>query len=157
MNVCLRLLKISTIEKNLSFNFATLDQLFSRHQTMSEDIFDTDDQGGFGEKEEVIINADSLRSENDELSRKSFDCDINFVKSKEKYSLSRTSISPNITESNLRQKSKCIKKHCDSYPPYWSTGANFSDIVCLGATVLIVSLLISVLIFYVFKDHEEEQ
>ena len=46
--------------------------------------------GGIGEKEEVIINADSLKSENDELSRKSFDCDLNFVKSKEKYSQSRT-------------------------------------------------------------------
>ena len=157
MNVCLRLLKLSTIEQDLSSNFATLDQLFSRHQTMNEDCFDKDDQGGFREKEEVVINVDSLRSEQDQISRKNVEGDLNSIKSEEKVLVQRTPIISNTIQANHIQKLKSAHKHCDPYPPSWSTSANFSDVVCLGATVLIVTLLISVLIFYVFKDHEEEQ
>ena len=39
----------------------------------------------------------------------------------------------------------------------WSTGASVSDVVCLGATVIIVLIQLSVLIFYVFKDHESPE
>ena len=157
MNVCLRLLKLSTIEQDLSSNFATLDKLFSRHQTMNEDCFDKDDQGGFREKEEVVINVDSLRSEQDQISRENVEGDLNSIKSEEKVLVQRTPIISNTIQANHIQKLKSTHKHCDPYPPSWSTSANFSDVVCLGATVLIVTLLISVLIFYVFKDHEEEQ
>ena len=36
----------------------------------------------------------------------------------------------------------------------WSTNASIGDVVCLGATLIIVIIQLSVLIFYVFKDHE---
>ena len=36
----------------------------------------------------------------------------------------------------------------------WSTNASIGDVVCLGATLVIVVIQLSVLIFYVFKDHE---
>ena len=39
----------------------------------------------------------------------------------------------------------------------WSTSASVSDVVCLGATLVIVLIQLSVLIFYVFKDHESPE
>ena len=36
----------------------------------------------------------------------------------------------------------------------WSTNASLSDMVCLGATLIIVVIQLCVLVFYVFKDHE---
>ena len=36
----------------------------------------------------------------------------------------------------------------------WSTNASIGDVVCLGATLIIVILQLSVLVYYVFKDHE---
>ena len=48
------------------------------------------------------------------------------------------------------------KNNCEQlvYNPSWSTGADVSDVICFGATVLIVLLLLSLLVFYVLKDHE---
>ena len=39
----------------------------------------------------------------------------------------------------------------------WSTGANRGDVVCLGATFIIVVLQLCVLVFYIFKDHERDE
>ena len=36
----------------------------------------------------------------------------------------------------------------------WSTSASVSDTVCLGATLIIVLIQLSVLVFYLFKDKE---
>ena len=36
----------------------------------------------------------------------------------------------------------------------WSTKATFGDVVCLGATLIIVIIQLSVLIFYVFKEYD---
>ena len=38
----------------------------------------------------------------------------------------------------------------------WSTKASTADVVCLGATAVIVIIQLCVLVFYVFKDHEKE-
>jgi hypothetical protein len=42
------------------------------------------------------------------------------------------------------------------YNPFWSTGADVGDVVCFGAISLIVLLLLSILIIYVFKDNERD-
>jgi len=39
----------------------------------------------------------------------------------------------------------------------WSTKASIADVVCLGATAVIVIIQLCVLVFYVFKDHETEE
>ena len=39
----------------------------------------------------------------------------------------------------------------------WSTKASTADVVCLGATAVIVIIQLCVLVFYVFKDHEKEE
>ena len=39
----------------------------------------------------------------------------------------------------------------------WSTKASVGDVVCLGATFIIVVIQLSVLIFYVFKDHDSTE
>ena len=39
----------------------------------------------------------------------------------------------------------------------WSTKASIADIVCLGATAVIVIIQLCILVFYVFKDHETEE
>ena len=44
-----------------------------------------------------------------------------------------------------------------SHKPMWSTNASISDVLCLGATLMIVIIQLSVLVFYVFKDHENEE
>ena len=40
--------------------------------------------------------------------------------------------------------------------PTWSTSASKSDMICLGATLIIVIIQLSVLVFYLFKDKETE-
>ena len=59
---------------------------------------------------------------------------------------------PKIDQENIK-----IKAEINCKKASWSTEANIGDKVCLGATIIIVILLISVLIFYVFKDHEREK
>ena len=42
----------------------------------------------------------------------------------------------------------------NTYTQTWSTRASIGDVVCIGATFIIVIIQLCVLIFYVFKDHE---
>ena len=158
MNASLRSLNLSTIEEIISYFLPTFNQLFSESRTMNEDVVKPSGREGFVEKEEVVINVDSLINEDDyNLSEKSA---LDSFKNKEdNAAIPKISVCQNAIEPNNRQKRNSSKMCSESFShsQAWSTSANFSDIVCLGATVLIVTLLISVLIFYVFKDNEEEQ
>ena len=156
MNVSLRSLNPSTIGEIISYYLPTFNQLFFESRTMNEDSFKQSGREGFVENEEVVINVDSLINEDDNcLSEKS----DSFKNKEDNAAITKISVCQNAIESNNRRKRNSSKMCSESlsHPQAWSTSANFSDIVCLGATVLIVTLLISVLIFYVFKDNEEEQ
>ena len=156
MDVSLRSLNFPTIEEIISCYLPTFNQLFFESRTMNEDSFEQPGKEGFIGNQEVVISVDSLINEDDNcLSEKS----DSFKNKEDNAAITKISVCQNATESNNRLKPN-ISKMCSeslSHPQAWSTSANFSDIVCLGATVLIVTLLISVLIFYVFKDNEEEQ
>ena len=156
MNICVRLFKNFTNVKNSSFKLQTFDQLLSKDQTMNGNFIEESIPDGLDGKEGVVINVDTLENkdyiyvnENSCLDMKSIDKNASF---------SRRSKSENSIEFSQRLKTKSTAICFDplSKPPTWSTSANFSDLICLGATVLIVTLLISVLIFYVFKDHEKD-
>ena len=158
MNVSLRSLNPSTTEEIISYYLPTFYQLFFESRTMNEESFEQSGGEGFVENEEVVINVDSLINEDDNCSSEK--SDLGSFKNKEgNAAITKISLCQNAIESNNRRKRNSSKMCSEtlSHPQAWSTSANFSDIVCLGATVLIVTLLISVLIFYVFKDNEEEQ
>ena len=159
MDVCLRLLKTLTIEENFQSNLPNTNQLLSKRQTMNgESIEDENIQGG-ERKEEVVIKVDALQNKDDKHLNEHFNLSLNSVEDDDNTLTSKRSKCKNSMESNHEFKAKSASLQSDphSNPPTWSTSANFSDIICLGATVMIVTLLISVLIFYVFKDHEKEQ
>ena len=156
MNICLQFFKNLPNVKNNSSNLQTFDQLFSKGQTMNGDFIEENIPRGFDGKEEVVINVDMLENKdyvcvNENSCHKMNSIDKNA-------SFSKTSKRPNSIEfsQQLKTKSPAMNFNLQSKPPAWSTSANFSDLICLGATVLIVTLLISVLIFYVFKDHEKD-
>ena len=156
MNVSLRSLNLSTIEEIISYYLPTFNQLFFETRTMNEDCIEQPGREGFVGNEEVVISVDSLMNEDDNcLSEKS----DSFKNKEDNAAIPKISVCQNAIEPNNRRKQNCSKMRSESFShsQTWSTSANFSDIVCLGATVLIVTLLISVLIFYVFKDNEEEQ
>ena len=49
--------------------------------------------------------------------------------------------------------------NCDErlkYDPSASIFQNFGEVVCVGATAIIIILLLCILLFFEFKDHDEE-
>ena len=156
MNICLRLFKNSTNVKNTSFNLQIFTQLFSKDRTMNGDFIEENIPSGLDGDEEVVINVDTLENKDYIYANENSCLDMNSID--KNASFSKTSKSKNSIELSQRLKTKNSEIDYDTHskPPNWSTSANFSDLICLGATVLIVTLLISVLIFYVFKDHEKD-
>ena len=156
MNISLRLFNDLTNVKNSSFNLQTSNQLFSKGRTMNGDFIEENIPSGLDGDDEVVINVDTL--ENKDYIYVNKNCSFDMNSTDQNATFSKTFKSENSMEFSQQLKTKSPAVYLDphSKPPTWSTSANFSDLICLGATVLIVTLLISVLIFYVFKDHEKD-
>ena len=177
MNVCLKLLRFLSIyksgEEDHSWNFLEVHQLFSKRTTMSsneenkktDDLEATEDKGSIrfidqDSVDELEISVEELASDtvlrsNGLITTNNKDRgDVVWASTNSQHlfepseaSKKRSAkIETSITDfDNLKYKSTS-----------WSTDANFGDIVCFGATLMIVMLLISILIFYVFKDNERD-
>ena len=177
MNVCLKLLRFLSIyksgEEDHLWNFLEVHQLFSKRTTMSstegnkktDDLEANEDKGSIrfidqDSVDELEISVEELASDtvlrsnclkttdnrdNGEVVWASTNSQYLFKPSEASKKCSEK-IENSITDfDNLKYKSTS-----------WSTDANCGDIVCFGATLMIVMLLISILIFYVFKDNERD-
>ena len=151
-----RLFNNLTNVKNSSYNLQTFNRLLSKGRTMNGDFTEEDIPSGGDGDEEVVMNVDTL--ENKDYIYVNKNCSLDMNSTDKNATFSKTLKSQNSMEfsQQLQMKSPAMNFNLQSKPPAWSTSANFSDLICLGATVLIVTLLISVLIFYVFKDHEKD-
>ena len=50
-----------------------------------------------------------------------------------------------------------LTKYKVRYIPIWPSHADVGDVICLGSTVIIIMLLLSVFILYLSKDHENQK
>ena len=73
-------------------------------------------------------------------------------------SMSNTRLQPiNVMVDRPNKEDDHISDSLCGHAEAWSTGANRGDVVCLGATFIIVVLQLCVLVFYIFKDHERDE
>ena len=73
-------------------------------------------------------------------------------------SMSNTRLQPiNVMVDHPNKEDDHISDSLCGHAEAWSTGANRGDVVCLGATFIIVVLQLCVLVFYIFKDHERDE
>ena len=156
MNVCLKILRLSSGEENFSWNFVPLDQIFSRHGKMN-DKENGENVVNDEEKEEAVSNIDELVDDNiDTIYGK--EIALSYIATERNVKTTNTNRNSKYYDESKRTVHKSTNNNCEQliYGPSWSTGANFGDLVCFGATILIVLLLLSILIFYVFKDNERD-
>ena len=76
------------------------------------------------------------------------DCSVKDILEEESASIDISIGNKHVIDTNSIDVNKTSNKET------WSTNASISDVVCLGATLIIVVIQLSILIFYVFKDHE---
>ena len=157
MSICFKLLRFPSVDENFSLNLVSLDQLFSSDGIMTRK--DTCEPPKIP-KNEIAINVESFLDIDSDIT----DGDrITSCSSKaDETTIGCTSKDTPSTSKNIKpckghsvQIDTIGNNHDPRYNKQsYSTGVDTSDVICFGATVLIVTLLISILIFYVFKDHE---
>ena len=154
MNVCLKLLRLLSGKEKFPSNFVSLHQLFCRHGTMTDN-----DSGNkvMEDPERVVLGVEKSMDNNiDKICGK----EIELTNITKESSINSSKTTDGLKQCDERNKTRHrkTKNNCEQliYKPSWSTGANIGDLICFGATILIVLLLISILIFYVFKDNETD-
>ena len=164
MNASLKILRLSSVEDNFSGNLVSLDILLSKHATMTNKD-NCDNVLKSKETEEVMMNEDQLMYiDEDHIDRSNVDTIYSEVIARNStqdtgsIKASKTTGSSQHIYINNRITQRTTKNNCDQqvYNPSWSTGPDIGDVVCFGATSLIMILLLSLLVFYVYKDNESD-